>query len=74
MVPFWYYMSLNLFLQKSQIKLIEDEIRGISSIAGHGSENKLNHEFNVDEKTLVINEQSGKLAKNFLESCTNVTY
>ena len=74
MVPFWYYLSLNLFLQKSQIKLIEDEIRGIYSIAGHGSENKLNHEFYGDEKTLDINEQSGKLPKNFLESCTNVSY
>ena len=38
------------------------------------NEDKLNHEFNGDEKTLDINEQSGKLAKNFLESCTNVTY
>ena len=55
-------------------KLIEDEIRWISSIAGHGSENKLNHEFYGDEKTLNINEQSGKLPKNFLESCKNVSY
>jgi hypothetical protein len=74
MVPFCYCMSLNLFLRKLQIKLIEDGIRWISRFAGHGSENKLNHEFNWDEKTIDINEQSGKRAKNFLESCTNFPY
>ena len=65
MVPFCYYMSLNLFLRKSQIKLIEDEIRWISSIAGHGSENKLNHEFNGDEKNLDINGKVASLLRTF---------
>ena len=64
-------MSSNLFLRKSQIKLIEDEIRGISRIAGHGSENKLSHEFNGDEKNLDV---YGNSAKKLLESCTNVPY
>ena len=65
MVPFCYCMSLNLFLRKSHIKLIEDEIRWISSIAGHGSENKLNHEFNGDEKTLDINGKVASLLRTF---------
>ena len=67
-------MSSNLFLRKSQIKLIEDEIRGISRIASHGSENKLSHEFNGDDKNLDVYGNSGKSAKKLLESCTNVPY
>ena len=67
-------MSVNLFLRKSRIKLLKDEIRGISRIAGHRRENKLSHEFNGDEKTLDAYGNSAKRAKKLLETCTNVPY
>ena len=67
-------MSVNLFLRKSRMKLLEEENRGISRLARHGSENKLSQEFNVDEKILDVNRNSAKSAKKLLESCTDVPY